>query len=132
VFIWCWPPIVLTVGLRKRDRLVIWAGAIAAVATLVTNKPYLGWERYTWDPMLLGVLLAGMALFLRRWLAQGTDEVRNGFTARRLSGKDKRWINVGAVAVGLASPSVIPHPRHESGPEFGGGASGGGGATSDF
>jgi hypothetical protein len=108
------------------------AGGIAAIATFVTNKPYLGWERHTWDPMLLGVFLIGVALWVRRWLAAGEGEVRKGFTARRLSGKDKRWLSVGSVAVGLAAPNVIPSEPHEHGPEFGGGASGGGGATSDF
>ena len=38
---------------------MIWASLVMAMATLATNKPYLGWERHTWDPMLLGVLLTG-------------------------------------------------------------------------
>jgi hypothetical protein len=132
VLTWCLPPVVLTVGLRKKDRFVISVGIVTAILTLITNKLYLGWPRHTWDPMLLGVLLIGVALFVRRWLAAGQDEVRSGFTARRLSGKDKRWMNVGAVAVGLAAPNVIPSASQDHGREFGGGASGGGGASSDF
>jgi uncharacterized membrane protein YgcG len=134
VLIWLFAPIALARGLRQKDRFVIAAGAIAAILTLVTNKPYLGWPRHTWDPMLLGALLIGGALFIRRWLARGPDEIRHGFTARRLSGKDKRWMNAGIVAVGFASPNIVtPSPQAgTSDVHFGGGDSGGGGATSDF
>jgi hypothetical protein len=132
--IWCLPPVVLARGLHGKDRFVIAAGAIATVLTLVTNKPYLGWQRHTWDPMILGALLIGVALFIRRWLAKGPGEIRHGFTARRLSGKDKAWMNAGTAALGLVSPNMImPSPKPGS-PDvhFGGGASGGGGATADF
>jgi hypothetical protein len=134
VLISCLPPKVLARGLRRKDRLVIAVGAIAAILTLVTNKPYLGWQRHAWDPMLLGALLIGVALFLRRWLAGGPGEVRLGFTARRLSGRDKHWMNAGAAAFGLVSPHPIPpgEPTGNTGAQFGGGDSGGGGASSDF
>jgi hypothetical protein len=134
VLTWCLPPIVLTRGIRKKDRFVIAVGAIVATLTLVTNKPYLGWTRHTWDPMLLGILLTGVAVFLRRWLERGPDGIRRGFTAARLSSKDKHWINVGSTAFGLLSP----HPTTPAPPvgsedfRFGGGSSGGGGAGGDF
>lgn len=134
VLIWCLPPVVLARGLRRKDRFVIAVGAIVAILTLVTNKPYLGWQRHTWDPMLMGALLIGVTLFIRRWLAGGPGEMRHGFTARRFSGKDKRWMNAGVAAFGLVSPGMItPNPQTDS-PDvhFGGGDSGGGGATSDF
>ncbi len=134
VLIWCLPPAILVRGVRLKDRCVIAVGAIAAVLTLVTNKPYLGWTRHTWDPMLLGALLIGVALFLRRWLAAGPGGIRHGFTAQRLSGKDKHWMNVGSAAFGLLSTQAItPSPQTVSRDvRFGGGDSGGGGATSDF
>jgi uncharacterized membrane protein YgcG len=131
--IWCVPPIVLARGVRRKDRFVIAVGAIVAILTLVTNKPYLGWQRHTWDPMLLGALLIGVALFIRRWLAAGPGEIRHGFTAMRLSGKDKRWMSAGTTAVGLVSPNIGPSAQAGSPDvQFGGGDSGGGGATSDF
>jgi hypothetical protein len=40
--------------------------------------PYLGWQRHTWDPMLLGALLIGVALFMRRWVADGPGGIRHG------------------------------------------------------
>jgi hypothetical protein len=134
VLIWCLPPIVLARGVRQKDRFVIAVGAIVAILTLVSNKSYLGWPRHTWDPMLLGILLTSVAVFIRRWLARGPGGIRHGFTAARLLGKDKNWINVGSTGFGLLSPhSTTPGPQTSS-PDFrfGGGQSGGGGAGGDF
>jgi hypothetical protein len=135
VLTWCLPPVVLARGLRLKDRFVIAAGAIATILTLVTNKSYLGWERHAWDPMLFGLFLAGVAILIRRWLARSADGIRHGFTAQRLSGKDKRWMNIGATTIGLAAPNILPAPAAQTadaGVQFGGGDSGGGGASSDF
>jgi hypothetical protein len=134
VLIWCLPPLILSRGVRQKDRLIIAVGAITAVLTLVTNKPYLGWQRHTWDPILLGIALTGVALFLRRWLALGPGGVRHGFTAARLSGKDKHAMSVGSAVLGLLTPqSITPTPQPPN-PDlrFGGGGSGGGGASGDF
>jgi len=132
VLIWCLPPIVLARGIRQKDRFVIAVGAIVAVLTFVSNKPYLGWPRHTWDPMLLGILLTGIAIFLRRWLARGPGGIRHGFTAARLTGKDKQWMELGSTVAGLLSPQP-PTPQPSS-PDFrfGGGKTGGGGAGGDF
>jgi hypothetical protein len=132
VLIWCLPPIVLARGIRQKDRFVIAVGAIVAVLTFISNKPYLGWPRHTWDPMLLGILLTGVAVFLRRWLARGPGGIRHGFTAARLSGKDKNWMSVGSTVGGLLSPQP-PAPQPTS-PDFrfGGGQTGGGGAGGNF
>ena len=132
VLIWCLPPIVFARGVRQRDRFVITVGAIVATLTLITNKPYLGWQRNTWDPMLLGILLTGIAVFVRRWLARGPGGIRHGFTAARLSGKDKHWMNFGSTVAGLLSPQM-PAPQPST-PDvrFGGGQTGGGGAGGDF
>ena len=132
VLIWCLPPIVLARGLRQNDRFVIAVGAIVAILTFVTNKPYLGWQRHTWDPMILGILLTGVAIFLRRYLARGPGGIRHGFTAARLTGKDKQWMNVGSTVAGLLSPQT-PSPQTSSQDfRFGGGQTGGGGAGGDF
>jgi len=134
VLIWCLPPIVLARGIRQKDRFVIAVGAIVAILTFVSNKPYLGWQRHTWDPMLMGILLSCIAVFIRRWLARGPGGIRHGFTAARLSGKDQRWINVGSTVFGTLSPhATAPSPQTNS-PDFrfGGGHSGGGGASGDF
>jgi hypothetical protein len=134
VLIWCLPPLILARGVRQKDRLIIAVGAITAVLTLVTNKPYLGWQRHTWDPILLGIALTGVALFLRRWLALGPGGVRHGFTAARLSGKDKHAMSVGSAVLGLVTPQSITPAAQPTNPDFhfGGGGSGGGGASGDF
>ncbi len=131
VFIWCLPVVILWRGLRSRDRWVARLGVIVSLLTLITNKPYLGWPRHPWDPMLLGILLVGIAIATRRWLASGPDGIRHGFTAQRLSGRDKQLLNTIAAASGFASPASATHaPASE--PVFGGGSSGGGGASSDY
>ncbi len=134
VLIWCLPPLMLARGVGLKDRLILGVGGLAGVLTLVTNKPYLGWQRHTWDPMFLGVALAAVALLLRRWLARGAGGVRHGFTAKRLSGKDKQVMSVGAAVLGLrTAESMAPAPQPaESEFGFGGGESGGGGAGGDF
>jgi hypothetical protein len=134
VLIWCLPLIVLARGVRQKDRFVIAVGAFAAILTLVSNKPYLGWPRHTWDPMLLGILLTSVAVLVRRWLARGPGGIRHGFTAARLWGKDKQWINVGSTGFGLLSPHATTPGPQTSSPDFrfGGGQSGGGGAGGDF
>jgi hypothetical protein len=134
VLTWCLPMLVLARGIGLKDRFVMGVGAVVAVLTLVSNKPYLGWERHTWDPMLLGVFLTGIALYVRRWLSQGAGGVREGFTAARLSGRDKRWLDAGSSALSFVMPqSLTPGPQ-PSGTDvrMGGGASGGGGTSRDF
>ena len=134
VLIWCLPPVILARGVRQKDRFVISVGAIVGILTFVSNKPYLGWPRHSWDPMLLGILLTGIALLIRRWLARGSSGIRGGFTAARLSRKDKQWMNAGSAVLGLVTPQPItPSPQTRSAEfRFGGGASGGGGAGSEF
>ncbi len=133
VLVWFLPPITLTRGIHRQDRLVMAMGGITALLTLVTNKPYLGWPRHTWDPMILGVVLIAVSLGLRRWLAQGPDGIRHGFTAERLSARQKKWLSAGATASSLLAPQPIaPAPQADGKVTFGGGDSGGGGASSDF
>jgi uncharacterized membrane protein YgcG len=134
VLIWCLPPLILARGVRQKDRLIIAVGAITTVLTLVTNKPYLGWQRHTWDPILLGIALTGVSLFLRRWLAEGLGGVRHGFTAAPLSGKDKHTMSVGSAVLGLITPQSITPAPQPTNPDFrfGGGGSGGGGTSGDF
>jgi hypothetical protein len=135
VLIWCLPPIVLARGVRQKDRYVMGVGAVVAILTLISNKPYLGWPRHTWDPTILGILLTSVAIFVRRWLAAGPGGIRHGFTAARLSGKDQHWLNVGATLVAPLAPHSITLDPQASTPDFrfgGGGQSGGGGASGNF
>jgi hypothetical protein len=119
----------LVLSLREKDRPLLMVSVAMAIVTLATNKPYLGWERRTWDPMLLGALLIGVALALRRWLSRGPDGARYGYTgAKILAGRDPV----------LTVLSAAPFPVHPQAPAaappagFDGGRSGGGGASGSF
>jgi hypothetical protein len=134
VLTWCLPPLALARGLHRKDRFVLVVGGLIAILTFITNKPYLGWPRHSWDPMLLGLLLTGIAMFMRRWLASGPEGMRHGFTAARLSAKDNHWMNAGSAVLGMVSPQAIAPAPQSGNPDFhfGGGSSGGGGAQGDF
>ena len=76
----------------------------AGLVTLATNKPYLHMTRQPWDPILFGILLAGSAVIIKRWLSSGANGQRNGFTAERLLASDRRILTV----VGAASAAFQP------------------------
>lgn len=130
--IWLLPALVLWRSVAIKGRALTTLGLALAILTLATNKPYLGLPHHAWDPILLGLVLTGSAIAARRWLANGPEGIRHGFTGLRLSSRDKQWIDSfsPAVAVVLPNPATLTPiaPEHK----FGGGASGGGGASSDF
>jgi hypothetical protein len=130
--IWLLPAMVLWRSLAIKDRTITSLGLAVAILTLATNKPYLGLPHHAWDPILLGILLTGAALAVRRWLANGPAGIRRGFTAQRLSARDKQWVNSlsPSLAIVLPNPATLAPIGSEH--KFGGGTSGGGGASSDF
>ena len=132
--IWIIPALALWRGVATRERKLMIAGLGLALATLITNKPYLGLPRQTWDPMLFGLLLMAVAVVLRRWLASGSGGERRGFTAAQILRGDLdaiRLAGLAAVAIHLDSDRSAP-AQAPSSPQFGGGRSGGGGAGAEF
>ncbi|MGE3956142.1 MAG: hypothetical protein AB7H96_05435 [Vicinamibacterales bacterium] len=129
---WILPFVLGRVAVTERDPLLLRIALAAMLASLVTNKAYLGWARQPWDPMVLGIVLVGAAVLLRRWLATGADGERGGFTARPLLERDAAFIQM----VSLASVAVHPVPQRHSeapaDPSFSGGRSGGAGAGTEF
>jgi hypothetical protein len=127
--IWILPPVGILLGVRDRDRALLDVNIVLSLVTLATNKPYLHLQRQTWDPILLGLLLIGVAVGLRRWLAKGE---RNGFTAARILVSDKR----GMAALATASAALHTQPQAPTQPDRSfhgeGGRSGGGGASGSF
>jgi hypothetical protein len=71
--IWLLPATGFALAVRDKHRPMLWANLVMAIATLATNKPYLGWQQHTWDPVLLGALLLATAMVVRRWLSRGPD-----------------------------------------------------------
>ena len=130
--IWIVPALALWRGVMSRERKLMLTGLATALATLITNKPYLGLPRQTWDPMLFGLLLMGVAVVLRRWLASEPGGERRGFTAARILHTDVdmvRLAGLASAAIHLNTDRPAPAPSQ---PQFGGGRSGGGGAGADF
>ncbi len=132
VAIWLLPAIGLRLGVREKDRGLLDVSLVMACATLVTNKPYLGWPRHEWDPILLGIVLMTAAIALRRWLSSGPGGERAGFTPVRLLESSRGAItlmNIASAGFQPAAPSPTAAP---SGSDFGGGRSGGGGGGGSF
>lgn len=128
---WLIPALLCWRGVRDRERWLIDAGLATALATIVTNKSYLGWPRQPWDPMLLGVLLAAVALGVRRWLASGPGGERAGFAPVQILESDLVAIRLAGLASAAIHPASAAQPPAQ--PEsFGGGRSGGGGASGSF
>lgn len=106
--IWTLPAAGLWLSIRDRDRPLLDASLVMALATLFTNKPYLGAARKPWDPILFGLLLIGTAIVLRRWLAGGAGGSRRGFTATRVLRSDKDTL----ASAGIASAAFSQGPSH--------------------
>jgi hypothetical protein len=131
--IWVLPLVGLAFAVREKDRELLDVGLALALVTLVTNKPYLGWPRHTWDPIVLGLVLMAIAIAVRRWLASGPVGERHGFTSRRLLEKDRAVLSlVGTASSVIAPPEAGPSRTDPAESGFHGGRSGGGGGSGNF
>jgi hypothetical protein len=129
--VWLLPAAGLQLAIREKDRSLIAVNLLMALGTLATNKAYLGSEHQSWDPMLLGVLLMAAAIGVRRWLLAGPDGQRNGYTPLRILDADRELIRVAANLSAGFRPATGAAPVQPD-PRFGGGRSGGGGASGAF
>ncbi len=128
---WVIPALLFWRGVRDRERWLMDAGLATALATLVTNKSYLGWPRQPWDPMLLGVFLVVVAMGVRRWLASGPGGERAGFAPGQILESDLTAIRVAGLASAAFTPtSAAAAPAQPD--TFRGGRSGGAGAGGSF
>ena len=127
------PALCLYHGLKSRKRVVINVSLIAALLTLATNKDYLGFKHYAWDPAVLGVVMVVAAIVIMRWLANGGREARNGFTAQNLLKPEDHGISPADLGAALL-PGAIQANLPPSSPDkpFADGQSGGGGASSGY
>ena len=132
VLIWIVPIIGLVIGFRARLRWMIRVSGLLFIVTLMTHKQFLGWPDHDWDLLSLGLLLSVVAIAVRRYLASGENAQRNGYTATRVLMKDKDNRSIIGTFGGLkqhgpavAAPAAAPD-------SYGGGASGGAGASGKF
>jgi hypothetical protein len=124
------PALGLVISVKDKDRPMLNISIAMAIVSLATNKPYLGWTRYSWDPILLGLLLIGVAIGLRRWLAQGADGHRAGFTSTPVAIEQRSLLTLLSAAPIPVAPRV--EAPHAAGGHLEGGRSGGGGASGSF
>jgi hypothetical protein len=129
--VWILPAVGLFLAIRDRHRLLLDVNIGLALATMLSNKPYLGAEPKPWDPIVFGVLLITIAIGLRRWLASGENGTRRGVVAHRLLASEKARLALAGSATVLA-PGAAPAHTHEPPPIGGGGRSGGAGASGAF
>lgn len=130
--VWLLPAAVGRTAVVERDPLLVRVALAMGLASLVTNKSYLGWPRQPWDPMLLGLVLVTVALGLRRWLSAGPDGERHGFTARPLVDSDLAAMQLASIATVAIQPTPTREIADPQDPTFSGGRSGGAGASHTF
>jgi hypothetical protein len=130
--IWVLPLMGLRLGIRAKDRELMDVSLVLALITLVTNKPYLGWPRHTWDASMLGAVLVATAIAVRRWLSKGPGGERHGFTAARILDRDRALLSLVSTASVLVPQGVAPARVEQAPSEFSGGRSGGGGGGDSF
>ncbi|UPT74681.1 MAG: hypothetical protein M0D55_02850 [Elusimicrobiota bacterium] len=125
------PAVWLAWGASARSRTLIWAGAIGLLVAQCSIKPYLGVERNSWDPAVLGTELMLAALILKRWLDSGAGGRRGGYSSEAL-GESAPGGALGLIAGAVASSPAGPPAGPAEGPKGGGGSFGGGGASGSF
>ncbi|MDP2866817.1 MAG: hypothetical protein Q8O90_11295 [Elusimicrobiota bacterium] len=119
----------LAAGLRTRRRALLIASAAGLILALCTNKDYLGFRHFPWDPAVLGALLIGISIALERRLKAEW----NGYTSRQLLSPASHGLEAAALAAGAAgTPPAGTAAPGEGGASFGGGSSGGGGSSRSF
>ncbi len=119
----------LAAGIRTRRRALLAASAAGIILALCTNKDYLGFRHFPWDPAVLGALLIGISIALERRLKAEWK----GYTSRQLLSPASHGLEAAAVAAGAAGISHAANAAPgEGGANFGGGSSGGGGSSRGF
>jgi hypothetical protein len=130
--VWMWPAAGLFVAAREKDRVLVDVSLVLLIVTLVTNKSYLGWERHTWDPCLLGFAAVAAAIATRRWLSAGRDG-RHGFTAAARLAQDRSPLStLGTLSAALPSAAHASAGAASTPSGFDGGRSGGGGGGAAY
>ncbi|HNY51536.1 MAG TPA: hypothetical protein PLV50_14710 [Smithella sp.] len=122
-------------GIKYRKRLILNLSLVMACVTMATNKIYLGWTRYAWDPAILGIMLVILSMSINKWLNSGENQSRYGFTAKDILKPESHGISLTEVAAALTPAATgldVQQSPSEKGKYFDGGASGGGGTSRNF
>jgi hypothetical protein len=122
------PAAALVLGIVRRDRALLWYAVFAGTASILTLKYFLHLGYLAEEVTAAGLVLAGLAFGLLRWLRTGSDRRRGAFTSDPLL--EPRLYGLDAEALAAMQP-LAPTPRTPVAEGFrpGGGGFGGGGAT---
>lgn len=122
------PIAALAMGISRRDRALLWFAVVSAVLSILTLKYYVHFGHLAEELTTAGLLVAGLAFCLLRWLRAGSQRCRGAFTAEPLL--EPRLYGLDAEALAAIQP-LAPEARAPQAEGFqpGGGAFGGGGAS---
>jgi hypothetical protein len=125
------PMAALTAGIGRRDRSLLWFGVVSTILSILTLKYYVYFGHLAEELTAAGLLTAGLAFGLLRWLRAGSKRCRGAFTAERLL--EPRLYGLDAEALAAIQP-LAPEARVPQAEGFqpGGGTFGGGGASGGY
>lgn len=120
------PLLYLAQGLRRPDRTWLWLGLLTAAFSIFTLRYY-----HSIMPAPLAATLAGAFLVaLMAWAARYLHQSRHGLTSAPDDADDQQ-LNLESLIVAQTAHSAPTHVP-DTGVQFGGGHSGGGGATGAY
>ncbi|MCC3155693.1 hypothetical protein LJ737_00485 [Hymenobacter sp. 15J16-1T3B] len=120
------PLFYLAGGLRRPDRTWLWLGLLTAAFSVFTLRYYRSVLPAPWAATLAGALLTAVAVWATRYLHRG----RHGLTSAADAADDQQ-LNLESLVVAQTAHSA-PAAGAAAGVQFGGGHSGGGGASADY
>lgn len=120
------PLFYLAQGLRRPDRTWLWLGLLTAAFSVFTLRYYRSVLPAPWAATLAGALLAAVAVWATRYLRRS----RHGLTSAPDEAEDPQF-NLESLIVAQTAQSA-PAADVAAGVQFGGGHSGGGGATGTY
>src|SRR5262249_33562807 len=129
VICWAIAAATATIAVRRRRRTMLHAGMAMLALSFVTNKPYFGLARKSWDPILFGLLVAGVGAIAYRLLNDADRRSRSRITTDNALKPRSYGFDLASVGVAIAGPMQAPSAGQQA---FGGGRSGGGGAQGSF
>jgi len=125
------PAAILALGIVRRDRALLWFAVFSGTASLLTLAYFVHLGYLAEEVTAAGLVLAGLAFGVLRWLRAGADRRRGAFTAEpllepRLYGLDFESL---AAMQPLAPATETPQV---GGFRPGGGSFGGGGVSGGY
>ena len=126
------PPLLLIVGWRRREPLLIYSGLLLIGVSIATIRLYRAVMPLSLALILIGAACLAVALGVRRFLRSGEKGERAGFTADPLFDDTNRTEAIrSVVAVATFAPAAQAAPARPAF-EGGGGSFGGGGASGAY